>query len=125
MAAPAQAGGLRTWRAAMRDALYGPAGFYTRGESPAAHYRTSVHASPLFAAAVGELLRRVDTALGGPHPVDLGDVGAGGGELLSGVWASLVDPAGADLRDRLPLTAVPRVPPPVGPGAPRPAGRWG
>jgi len=33
-----------TWRAAMREALYGSGGFYARGERPAAHFRTSVHA---------------------------------------------------------------------------------
>ena len=34
-------------------------GFFVR-EAPAAHFRTSVHASPLFAVAVARLLRRVD-----------------------------------------------------------------
>src|SRR5262249_28255637 len=40
------------WRTAMERALYGPEGFYTRGERPAAHFRTSVHASHRFALAV-------------------------------------------------------------------------
>jgi SAM-dependent MidA family methyltransferase len=75
----------RPWREAWADALYGPGGFYARGEPPAAHFRTSVHASPLFAEAVGELLTRVDAALGRPDPVDLVDVGAGRGELLAAV----------------------------------------
>src|SRR5829696_1663125 len=83
-------------------ALYGPGGFYARGEAPAAHFRTSVHASPLFAGAVLELLHRVDRALGRPDPLDLVDVGAGRGELLAAVRAA----AGRPLRDRLRLTAV-------------------
>ena len=40
------------WREAWTAAAYGPGGFYARGEAPAAHFRTSVHASPLFAGAV-------------------------------------------------------------------------
>ena len=39
-----------TWKQAWDAALYGADGFFRR-ESPAAHFRTSVHASPLFAAA--------------------------------------------------------------------------
>jgi len=35
-----------SWRQAMQAALYGPAGFYARGERPAWHFRTSVHVSP-------------------------------------------------------------------------------
>ncbi|MDQ1615342.1 MAG: hypothetical protein QOJ60_1281, partial [Actinomycetota bacterium] len=63
------------WREATERALYGEDGFYFRDPGPAAHFRTSAHASPLFAAAVAALadsagLRRVV------------DVGAGRGELL-------------------------------------------
>ena len=54
----------RRWR----QALYGPSGFFTApGERPGSHFRTSAHASPLFArgdAATGR--RRVDEALGRP-----------------------------------------------------------
>lgn len=74
------------WRAAMERALYGPGGFY-RAQRPAAHFRTSVHASPLFAGAVLELLARVDVAVGRPPELALVDVGAGRGELLAGVLA--------------------------------------
>ncbi len=65
-----------TWRAATQEALYGGRGFYRRGAGPAAHFRTSVHASPLFAQAVLGLARRagLDTIV---------DVGAGRGELLT------------------------------------------
>ncbi|GAA2104997.1 SAM-dependent methyltransferase [Streptomyces albiaxialis] len=79
------------WREAAERALYGPGGFFTR-EAPADHFRTSVHASPLFARAVAALLRRVDGALGRPERLDLVDMGAGRGELLSGVLAALEDP---------------------------------
>src|SRR3954463_12615189 len=65
---------LPTWKQAWDDALYGGDGFYRR-ESPADHFRTSVHASPLFARAVGRMTRAagLDTVV---------DIGAGRGELL-------------------------------------------
>jgi SAM-dependent MidA family methyltransferase len=69
----------------MQEALYGGRGFYARGERPAAHFRTSVHASPRYAAAMLALLRGVDVSLGGPARLDLVDVGAGRGELLAQV----------------------------------------
>ena len=74
-----------TWRAATQDALYGRDGFYARGERPAAHFRTSVHVSPRYAGAILALLRHVDAALGHPDRLDLVDIGAGQGELLSQV----------------------------------------
>ena len=77
-----------TWRQAMQAALYGPGGFYARGEPPARHFRTSVHASPGYAAAVLELLREVDAGLGRPERIDLVDVGAGRAELLAQVLAA-------------------------------------
>jgi SAM-dependent MidA family methyltransferase len=63
-----------TWKSAWDDALYGAAGFFRR-ESPIAHFRTSVHASPLFAQALVRLVREagLDTVV---------DIGAGRGELL-------------------------------------------
>lgn len=86
MAAEAAA---RGWRAASEAALYGPGGFYLRPEGPAGHFRTSVHASSLFAAAVAELLCRVDEALGRPGTLDFVDMGAGRGELVAGVLGAL------------------------------------
>jgi SAM-dependent MidA family methyltransferase len=66
----------RTWRAAMTDALYGPRGFYRgSGPGPAGHFRTSVHASPLFAEALLRLARQCGLTT-------VVDVGAGRGELL-------------------------------------------
>ncbi|MER7173787.1 SAM-dependent methyltransferase [Streptomyces mesophilus] len=79
----------RTWRDAAEEALYGPGGFYLRTEGPAGHFRTSVHASPLYARAVATLLTRVDRALGHPATLDFVDVGAGRGELTSGVLDAL------------------------------------
>ncbi|MFI2203000.1 SAM-dependent methyltransferase [Streptomyces sp. NPDC020192] len=82
-------GDRRGWRAAAEAALYGPGGFYRRPEGPAGHFRTSVHASPLFARAVARLLCRVDEALGRPAVLDFVDMGAGRGELVTGVLAAL------------------------------------
>ncbi|MEP6697290.1 MAG: SAM-dependent methyltransferase [Pseudonocardiales bacterium] len=63
------------WREAWEAALYRPWGFYRHSAGPSAHFRTSVHASPLFAGAILRLARSagLDTVV---------DVGAGGGELL-------------------------------------------
>ncbi|QIJ63976.1 SAM-dependent methyltransferase [Streptomyces sp. JB150] len=81
--------GWRSWRAATEAALYGPGGFYRGPEGPAGHFRTSVHASPLFARAVAGLLCRVDEALGRPERLDFVDMAAGRGELAGGVLAAL------------------------------------
>ncbi|WP_406862345.1 SAM-dependent methyltransferase [Streptomyces sp. HUAS MG47] len=107
------------WRLATERALYGPGGFYLRPEGPAGHFRTSVHASPLFAGAVARLLTQVADRLG-TDAVDLVDVGAGRGELLTGVLAAVPEgiavraygveraarPAGLDAR----ITWMDRVP---------------
>ncbi|GAA3095643.1 SAM-dependent methyltransferase [Streptomyces echinatus] len=90
--------GPRGWRAAAETALYGPGGFYRRPEGPAGHFRTSVHASPLFARAVAGLLCRVDAALGRPAVLDFVDMGAGRGELVTGVLAALPADVAARVR---------------------------
>lgn len=92
----------------MEQALYDPdRGFYRRPEGPAGHFRTSVHASPGFARAVARLLLEVDESLGRPEELALVDVGAGRGELLTGVLAELPDrvlarlrPYGVEIADR-------------------------
>ncbi|KUN78782.1 SAM-dependent methyltransferase [Streptomyces griseoruber] len=99
---PGGPGGWRGWRAATRAALYGPGGFYLRQEGPAGHFRTSVHASPLFALAVARLLCRVDEALGRPERLDFVDLAAGRGELVTGVLAALP----AEVADRTRAYAV-------------------
>jgi SAM-dependent MidA family methyltransferase len=101
-----------TWRQAMQTALYGPDGFYTRGEPPARHFRTSVHVSPRYAAAVLDLLRHVDAELGHPGRIDLVDVGAGRGELLGQVLAGAAAEPG--LARRIAAHAVEVAPRPAG-----------
>jgi SAM-dependent MidA family methyltransferase len=93
----------------MERALYGERGFFVspRGSGPAGHFRTSVHASPAFAAALLRLLEQVDDALGNPDPLDIVDVGAGRGELLAAL-------ASLGLPDRFRFTAVERAPRPDG-----------
>ncbi|MEU8084234.1 SAM-dependent methyltransferase [Micromonospora sp. NPDC049101] len=78
-----------TWRDAMSRALYGPGGFFVAGTGPADHFRTSVHAAPAFATALLRLLENVDSALGHPPRFDVVDVGAGRGELLQRLLASV------------------------------------
>ncbi|WP_436537201.1 SAM-dependent methyltransferase [Actinoplanes sp. HUAS TT8] len=99
------------WRLAMQSALYGPEGFFVRPSSgPADHFRTSVHASPMFARALAGLVERVDAALGRPERFDLVDVGAGRGELLTAIGPVLP----ADLAARVRPTAVEAAPRPAG-----------
>ncbi|MFD5100312.1 SAM-dependent methyltransferase [Streptomyces albidochromogenes] len=88
------------WREAAEQALYGPDGFYVRpgGPGPSGHFRTSVHASALYAGAVARLLADVDESLGRPAELALVDVGAGRGELLSAVLAALPAEAAARVR---------------------------
>ena len=95
----------------MTAGLYGPGGFFVRGhDGPADHFRTSVHASPLFAGALLTLVRRIDAALGRPAVFDLVDVGAGRGELLTTLRSLLPD----DLAGRARLTGVEVAPRPAG-----------
>lgn len=96
-----------SWCEAMRDALYGERGFY-RTSRPGAHFRTSVHASPRYALALTRLLVHLDEQLGHPDPVDLVDVGAGGGELAR----TMLRQAPPELAARLRVTAVDIAPPP-------------
>jgi SAM-dependent MidA family methyltransferase len=63
------------FRDAWQNALYGPDGFYRR-HAPADHFRTSVHASPLFATAIIRLADRLGTRT-------ITDIGAGRGELAA------------------------------------------
>ncbi|MEV6582846.1 SAM-dependent methyltransferase [Streptomyces sp. NPDC051582] len=96
----------------MEAALYGPDGFYVRpgGPGPGGHFRTSVHASPLYAGAVARLLLWVDAELGHPAELDLVDVGAGRGELLTGVLGALP----AEVAARVRAVAVERAERPAG-----------
>ncbi len=87
---------MKTFRDAWSTALYGPEGFYRR-ERPAAHFRTSVHASALFGQAVARLAR----ALGASEVVD---VGAGSGELGQVLRSEGLDVVEVELDDELPST---------------------
>jgi SAM-dependent MidA family methyltransferase len=82
------------FRQAWDAALYGPSGFYRR-ERPAAHFRTSVHASPLFGQAVARLAEQLGVS-------QVVDIGAGEGELgrvLRDAGLTVVD---VELDDELP-----------------------
>ncbi|GLZ77005.1 hypothetical protein Afil01_18120 [Actinorhabdospora filicis] len=93
------------WRKAIREALYGVDGFYRRNR-PAGHFHTSAR-SPVFAEAILRVVKELDAALGHPAEFDLVDVGAGEGELLTGVLeladdglAARLRPVGVELRHR-------------------------
>ncbi|MGN6301863.1 MAG: SAM-dependent methyltransferase [Angustibacter sp.] len=87
------------WDVAWHEALYGPQGFYRRPSGPAAHFRTSVHASPLFADALLRLAQRAGLTR-------VVDVGSGRGELLKALQRSAyargltIELVGCDVVDR-------------------------
>jgi SAM-dependent MidA family methyltransferase len=82
------------YRQAWDAALYGPDGFYRR-ERPAAHFRTSVHASPLFGQAVARLAEQVGVS-------QVVDIGAGEGELGRVLRTAGLDVLDVELDDELP-----------------------
>jgi SAM-dependent MidA family methyltransferase len=99
-----------TWREATHRALYGPDGFFRR-ERPADHFRTSVHASDLFAQAIIKLARSCEVNR-------IVDIGAGRGELLAAIAAHApeFELIGIELAERPPELAQgvrwePRLPP--------------
>lgn len=95
----------------MAEALYGPDGFFVSGPGPAAHFRTSVHASSVFASCLSGLLASLDAALGHPSRFDVVDVGAGRGELLRSLSVA-VGVSGEPLAQRVRLVAVEKAPRP-------------
>ena len=76
-----------TWREAMTAALYGPDGFYRSTGAPRRHFRTAAHTGPAWAAAVATLVERVHDQLDRPPGFTVAEVGAGSGELLTGLAA--------------------------------------
>jgi SAM-dependent MidA family methyltransferase len=80
----------------MEQALYGPDGFFRR-ERPADHFRTSVHASDLFATAIGRLADECAARV-------VIDIGAGQGELLTALARRVpsLDLLGVELAARPP-----------------------
>ena len=104
-----EAGRVRTWRAAMQEALYGPHGYYIRGgRGPGHDYRTSSTTSPAYAAALLTLIGRVDEALGHPARLDVVEVAAVDGRLLR----ELHSQASPDLTERMRLHGVDLAPRP-------------
>ncbi|TCC53645.1 hypothetical protein E0H75_08165 [Kribbella capetownensis] len=85
---------MTTFREGWHTALYGPDGFYRR-ERPAAHFRTSVHASTLFSQAIARLAR----AVGADEVVD---IGAGSGELGKVLRTEGLSVLDIELDDELP-----------------------
>jgi SAM-dependent MidA family methyltransferase len=83
-----------TFREGWETALYGPDGFYRR-ERPAAHFRTSVHASALFGQAVARLARAVGAS-------EVVDIGSGSGELGDVLRAEGLSVVEVELDDELP-----------------------
>ncbi len=75
----------------MSEALYGEGGFYLTAGAPGRHFRTAGQAAP-WAAAIHRLAVRVADALGSTAAFSVVDVGAGGGELLTGL-AELAPPS--------------------------------
>ncbi len=80
----------RTWREAMSEALYGRGGFYRNPGAPGRHFRTAAHTSPLWSRAWLALAERVYDALPAARRpgFTVVDMGAGGGELVSGLAAA-------------------------------------
>jgi len=79
----------RTWREAMAGALYGPHGFYLTPGAPAQHFRTAAHTSPVWSRAWLTMAQRVYDALPPAERPEFTvvDMGAGGGELITGLAA--------------------------------------
>lgn len=75
----------------MRDALYGPDGFYTTGRGRAGRrgdFITSPEVGPLFGAVVANVLDAEWQRLGRPDPFTVVDAGAGPGTLARAVLAA-------------------------------------
>ncbi|MCC6175941.1 MAG: SAM-dependent methyltransferase [Chloroflexi bacterium] len=85
--------GRLTFAAFMAEALYGPAGYYTRRArlgGTGADFFTSSELHPAFGALLGRFARRVWTVLGRPPRFDLAEYGPGSGALCRDllIWAS-------------------------------------
>ncbi|MFI6829002.1 SAM-dependent methyltransferase [Kribbella sp. NPDC050241] len=87
---------MTTFREGWHTALYGPDGFYRR-ERPAAHFRTSVHASALFGQAIARLAREVGAD-------EVVDIGAGSGELGKVLRTEGLSVLNIELDDELPAS---------------------
>jgi len=88
-----EAGGAIPFAEFQRLALYGPDGFYMRGDGGQAGRRrgsflTSPEVGPLFGAVLARYLDHTWTALGEPSPFVVVDAGAGPGTLARSVLAA-------------------------------------
>lgn len=88
------------WSIAWRQAAvaFYAGGDGRRGQEPADHFRTATHVGAVLGAALAHVLLEVDDDLGHPDPLDLLDVGTGGGELLVAVLAAVPAAVGSRLR---------------------------
>ena len=91
---PLEAPNARSWFDAWLESAYGADGFWRR-HWPDEHFRTAAATSPLFAVAVAEVASRIGVDV-------VVDVGAGRGDLLTGLagLAGRRRLAGIDLRPR-------------------------
>jgi SAM-dependent MidA family methyltransferase len=90
-AAIVAAGGPIPFSVFMEHALYGPHGFYARGEGSAGRrgdFLTSPEVGPLFGAVLGRYLDAEWERLGRPAPFTVVDAGAGPGTLARAVLAA-------------------------------------
>ncbi len=97
------------WRIAWERSQLGADGFYRRADTRSRdHFRTSSHVGEPLALAMCALLGDIDARLYQPARLDLVDVGAGEGELLSAVvtasrdfeWSDRLRPLAIDVRPR-------------------------
>jgi SAM-dependent MidA family methyltransferase len=95
----------RSWREAMAESLYGEDGFYRTTAVPARHFRTASHVGDVWPEAIRSVATHVDAALGEPDDFTVVDIGAGGGELLTGLAATAPERwslVGVDVAERPP-----------------------
>jgi SAM-dependent MidA family methyltransferase len=80
---------------AWAEASYGAHGFWTAGpgsqRGPGAHFRTSTRAGDVLARALARLVEEMDASLGHPQVLDVVDVGAGDGALLTAILDAVDD----------------------------------
>jgi SAM-dependent MidA family methyltransferase len=76
----------------MELALYGPGGYYERPPvGPAGDFVTSPHVHAVFGAMLGDAVRGLFEALGGPAPLRIAEVGAGDGTLAVQLLGALAE----------------------------------
>ena len=94
------------WPIAWHDAHLGPQGFY-RTNTPARHFATEAQEGPLV-EALAIVIEQVAGRLPLADPIDIVDIGAGSGEMLTSLLAALRD------ESRFHFTAIDVRPRPIG-----------